>query len=399
MRIAIAQINPTVGGLSANAEKIFSFTQKAKSNKADLVVFPELALTGYPPEDLLLKPSFINDNISALKELAKKISGINAIIGFVDKSGGNLYNAAAFIADGKIKYVYHKMILPNYGVFDEKRYFCPGTQKPKVFKVQGVPVGINICEDIWIENGPAKALSKAGAKVIVAINASPYHVSKVSEREIIIRRQAVKNKTHIIYCNLVGGQDEIVFDGYSMAVNPKGKVIARADGFGEELLTIDIDPDKPANIAAIMPEDKEVYNALLTGLKDYVTKNGFKDVVIGLSGGIDSAIVATLAADALGKEHVHCVFMPSRYSSIDSREDAEEIAKNLGIDYHSIPIEELFGTYSKVMTPFFKNTKPDITEENLQARIRGNLLMALSNKFGWLVLTTGNKSEMRLCGN
>lgn len=397
MRIAIAQINVTVGALEQNSELIKSYIEKAKALGAGLVVFPELALTGYPPEDLLLKPGFINDNIACLKKLAKSVKGISALVGFVDKKGSMLYNAAALISNSKVKYVYHKMLLPNYGVFDEKRYFDAGLETPKVIKDQGVPFGINICEDIWVDNGPAKALSKAGAKLIITINASPYHISKIKEREKLIQKQAVKNKAYIIYCNLVGGQDEIVFDGYSMAVDPQGKLIARAEGFCESLITVDIDLTKAAkhsDLAPVMPEAKEVYSALQLGLKDYVLKNGFKDIVIGLSGGIDSAIVATLAADALGKEHVHCVFMPSKYSSADSREDAELLANNLGIDFRTIPIEELFSVYLKELSPLFKGVKQDITEENLQARIRGTLLMALSNKFGWLVLTTGNKSEM-----
>jgi len=401
MRIAVAQINTVVGGLKDNSSKILEFIEKAKTFEADLVVFPELTVTGYPPEDLLLKPGFIRDNITALKELACSVKGISAVVGFVDKDGTNLYNAAAFIEDGKVEYVYHKMFLPNYGVFDEKRYFDPGLDKPRNVKVKSVPVGINICEDIWFEDGPIKALTRAGAEVVVVINASPYHASKIKEREKIIQKQAQKNNVFVVYVNLVGGQDEIVFDGFSVAVNPQGKVIARADGFREDLLIFDIPwgegEPKPAvsyKISEVLPVEEEVYKALLTGLRDYITKNGFRDVVIGLSGGIDSALVATLAADALGKDRVHGVFMPSRFSCSDSREDAERLAKNLKIDFRTIVIEDILGVYLTVLSPVFKGLESGVTEENLQARIRGNILMALSNKFGWLVLTTGNKSEM-----
>jgi len=401
MRIAIAQINSTVGDLSGNFGKIAEYTEKAKLLEADLVVFPELALTGYPPEDLLLKAGFIRDNITKLNELAKTVSGISAVVGFVDRSGPNIYNAAAHIEGKKVKYVYHKTFLPNYGVFDEKRYFDPGAEKPRTFRIKGVPAGINICEDIWFEDGPAKSLSKSGAKIILVINASPYSIAKVRTREKIIRKQAVGNKVFIVYVNLVGGQDGIVFDGFSMVVNPQGKIIARAEGFAEELLMIDLplgpEEQKPVviyNNSGALGAEEEVYKALMTGLRDYVLKNSFKNVVIGLSGGIDSAIVAALAADCLGRENVHAVFMPSKFSSYESREDAERLARNLGIDFLTIPIEGPMEAYAKLMTPFFKGLKPDVTEENLQARIRGNILMALSNKFGWLVLTTGNKSEM-----
>ncbi len=404
MRLAIAQINTTVGDLKGNSEKAVAYLEKAKAVEADLVVFPELTTTGYPPEDLLLKPSFIKDNMDTLNSLAASVTGISAVVGFVDAPDMGqpaLYNAAAFISDKKIGNIYHKALLPNYGVFDEKRYFDPGRDKPKLAKVKNVKMGIIICEDIWFEDGPARAFAKAGAEVIVVLNASPYNIAKIKEREKIIQKQAQNNKVFIVYANLVGGQDEIVFDGFSMVVNPHGKVIARAEGFAEDLLIIDLplgtEEQKPAveyKKANILPVNEEVYKALLTGLKDYVQKNGFKDVVIGLSGGIDSAIVATLAADALGPENVHCVFMPSKYSSIESREDAEQLATKMGIDFRVISIEELFSLYTKVLSPAFNARKPDVTEENLQARIRGNLLMALSNKFGWLVLTTGNKSEM-----
>ncbi len=396
MKIAIAQINVIVGDLDGNAAKIKDYIEKAKAEQASLVVFPELSITGYPPEDLLLKQKFISDNISALKSLASSVKGITAVIGFVDRQGKELYNAAAVVADGKVKHIYHKMLLPNYGVFDEKRYFKSGG-KPLIFEVEGIKLGLNICEDLWSEDGPAKQEALEGAKVILTINASPYHAGKVKEREAVIQKQAKANRVTVIYTNLVGGQDELVFDGFSMAVDSKGAVIARAAGFKEELLLLEFEKSgKPlgGKKAGRPGTAEEVYSALVLGLKDYFWKNGFKKAVIGLSGGIDSAIVACVAVDALGKENVTGVFMPSEFSSRASREDAHALADNLGIKIMDISIQELFKKYLEIIGPYFKGAKPDITEENLQARIRGNYMMALSNKFGWLVLTTGNKSEM-----
>lgn len=400
MKIALAQINPIVGDLQNNALKIAQYVQKAKNLKADVVAFGELAICGYPPEDLLLKPKFVRDNLSQLKSLASSINGINVIVGFVDSLKSKIYNAAALVCAQKIAGVYHKMFLPNYGVFDEKRYFEKGV-KPFVAKIAGANIGITICEDIWHKEGPIKLEHAKGAKLVFVINASPYHAGKVKEREEIIKKQARNNKVFIAYVNIVGGQDELVFDGYSMVCNPQGKVIARAEGFMEDLIVVDIpvgnkfQPDKlPVREIKTYDPVEEIYQALRLGLKDYVSKNGFKKAVIGLSGGIDSALVAALAVDALGKDNVDGVFMPSRYSSVESKEDSEELSRNLGIEILNIPISEIFGVYLKVLEPGFKGAAPDITEENLQARIRGNILMALSNKFGWLVLTTGNKSEM-----
>lgn len=400
MRIAAAQINATVGSLEDNANKIKEYIAKAKQQHADLIIFPELAITGYPPEDLLLKPKFINDNIEHIKDIAAQVNGISAVIGFVDKSSNELFNAAAIISDGKIREIYHKIHLPNYGVFDEKRYFSHGT-KPIVYNFNDVLTGINICEDVWVDDSPVKTQSKNGAKLILVINASPYHCGKIKEREKIVQKHAKENGVYIVYVNLVGGQDELVFDGYSMAVSPDGKIIAQLPGFKEDLLIVDIPINQTGNKPLFLSQPKEklqmeaeVYNALLLGLKDYIKKNGFKHVVIGLSGGIDSAIVAALAVDALGKENVHGVFMPTRYSSNESWEDAKQLADNLGIEIFNIPIDNLFGDYLKLFDPYFKGKKADITEENLQARIRGNIMMAFSNKFGWIVLTTGNKSEM-----
>ncbi len=392
-RIALAQINSTVGDLDANSEKIILYAEEAKRLGADIVAFPELALTGYPPEDLLLKPKFVDDNIAALHKVAKAIgSGIIAVVGFVDKRKGSIYNAAAVIRNQRIIGVYHKAHLPNYGVFDEKRYFAQGA-KADVFSVNSFVFGVNICEDIWHKNGPIREQARAGAKLIININASPYHVGKIKERQAVLSGQARLNRVFIAYVNLIGGQDELVFDGQSMVAAPDGNVIARAPAFKEDLLIIDIGQAKKYSHKPLEPI-AEVYQALLLGLSDYIRKNGFKKVVIGLSGGIDSALVAALATDALGKENVAGVFMPSRFSSGESEEDAKALAKNLGIKFINISIDDIFEEYLNILKPQFEGRKPNIAEENLQARIRGNLLMALSNKFGWLVLTTGNKSEM-----
>lgn len=416
IRLAMAQINCTVGDLYQNGAKITEYIKKAQDACADIVAFPELAITGYPPEDLLFKSHFIEDNITALKEIAKTVGDIIAIIGFVDKKGHNIYNAAAVAYKGKILGTYHKMLLPNYGVFDEFRYFKQG-KEPFVFKTGDITFGVNICEDIWHKTGPIKVSAKAGAQFIITINSSPYHIGKIRQREQIIQRIAKDNKVFISYTNLVGGQDELVFDGRSTLVNNRGKIISRAKYFEEDLLISDIAVDTPRKktirniltinreltkkthciknrISALLDNDKEVYEAVLLGLRDYVVKNNFRKVVIGLSGGIDSAIVATLAVDALGKNNVTGVFMPSRYSSAESAKDAKELAANIGIRYEVISIEHIFKIYLMTLSPLFAGMEKNITEENLQARIRGNVLMALSNKFGWLVLTTGNKSEM-----
>lgn len=394
MRIAIAQINATVGDLEANARKIIRYSEEAKKAGADIVCFPELSLTGYPPEDLLLKPKFINDNLQKLKEVTQSISGIIAVVGFVDRSAKDIYNAAAVIADGKITGVYHKTFLPNYGVFDEQRYFSAGS-KTGVFKSGGFAFGVNICEDIWHLNGPLKLQARKKAKLILNINASPYYAGKIKKRQEIIRKQAKLNKVFIVYVNLVGGQDELVFDGQSMICNDKGRIVAQAEAFKEDLLVYDL--EKPAltkRKAVVLEAVPEIYQALALGVKDYVYKNGFKRIVIGLSGGIDSSLVAAIAVDALGKENVTGIFMPSRYSSKESEEDARQLAESLGIEFITVPIEQIFKFYLIVFEPYFVGVTRDITEENLQARIRGNILMAFSNKFGWLVLTTGNKSEM-----
>ena len=418
IRIAMAQINCTVGDLRGNCRKILEYAEKAETYGVDIVSFPELAVTGYPPEDLLLKPKFVEDNIAAVRGLARAIKDIVAVVGFVDKSRGGVYNSAAVISDGEIKGVYRKMRLPNYAVFDEKRYFNTG-KNPLVFLLDKNPFGVTICEDIWLPGGPVAAQAKYGARFICNINASPYHAGKMRIREEIVRGHARSNGVAIAYTNMVGGQDELVFDGQSMVIDKDGVVLARAEAFKEDLLIVDLVlPEEPAlrstkrlvNVkdrplrakktpasGRVVPPLKpveEIYQALLLGLRDYVVKNGFKKVVVGLSGGIDSALVAVLAAGALGKENVICVFMPSRFSSEASRADAKELCESLDVRFLEIPIEQMYRAYLETLSPVFSGLPPDSTEENIQARIRGNILMALSNKFGWLVLTTGNKSEM-----
>ena len=434
IRIAMAQINPTVGDLSNNAKKILKFVNKAKYADADIVVFPELAVTGYPPEDLLLKPQFVADNIKYLKYIAHKTKDITAIVGFVD-SKEDIYNAAAVINRGEVAAVYHKMFLPNYGVFDEDRYFQAGAA-PLNIVLKGITIGIGICEDIWYPEGPARAQAIAGAEIIVNINASPYHMGKARFREEMVGTRASDNGVVIAYVNMIGGQDELVFDGQSMIIDDKMNVVARGRAFEEDLIVADVDVDGILGARLHDPRRRkeklslekdgikiretvlhdaqtvkrkrpivrrdtatpepleEVYNALVLGTRDYVKKNGFNHVVIGLSGGIDSSLVAAVAVDAIGKQNVTGVFMPSRYSSRASGEDAAVLAKNLGIELFTVPIRDVFEEYLKMLSKTFKNKRPDVTEENIQARIRGNILMATSNKFGWLVLTTGNKSEM-----
>lgn len=419
LRIAVSQINCAVGDLEGNTRKIKDYIVRAQGLSADIVCFPELSVTGYPPEDLLIKPKFVADNLKKIKELAEwtRNKDIVPVIGFVDKQGKEIYNAAAVIYNGRIKGIYRKTHLPNYGVFDEKRYFGAG-RDPAVFNYGGFVFGVNICEDIWHFDGPAKEQAEKGARLIININSSPFHSGKIKERKNILGRQAVKNDISIVYANAVGGQDELVFDGRSMAVDNKGRIIVMAEPFKEQMPVVDIElslsakagkkgaidisdkisvKEKPPLKAYICPPLEpvaEVYQALLLGIKDYVGKNGFHKVVIGLSGGIDSSLAAVLAADSLGKDNVIGVFMPSRYTSVESEKDTEELVKNLGIELLSIPMEGIFKVYLDTFSPIFAGLEKNITEENLQARIRGNILMALSNKFGWLVLTTGNKSEM-----
>ncbi len=422
LRIAMAQMNPVVGDIRGNAGKIARWCEKAKKLGSSLVLFPELAVTGYPPEDLLLKPRFIRDNINAMRSLAKKVRGITAVIGFVDGAGDDIFNAAAIVHNGRVAAVYHKMLLPNYGVFDEKRYFRAGNE-PLNFVLAGVRIGVEICEDIWYASGPARAQAAAGAEVIVNINASPYYMGRALQRERMLKTRSRENGVFIAYNNTVGGQDELVFDGQGMILGPDARVIARGAAFEEDLVTADLELGararrpgsktgvrevvlKGASKAAPSPLpakkgarkkvdiEEEVLKALVMGTRDYVRKNGFRHVVIGLSGGIDSSLVAAVAARALGPKNITGVMMPSGYTSRASVEDAAELAKNLGIETMTVPVERTFRSYLRMLKKAFGKAPPGITEENLQARVRGNTLMALSNKFGWLVLTTGNKSEM-----
>lgn len=431
LRIGLAQINTTVGDLSGNVERIVASLEEAKKLGVDLVAFPELALTGYPPEDLVLKPAFVEANRTALESVARRTEGIAAVVGFVDRDT-DLYNAAAVLADGAVVGVYHKERLPNYGVFDERRYFREGTGVA-LYQIAGAWVGVTICEDIWSPGGPFARQALAGADVIVNINASPFHRGKWRDRQRMLATRAADYAVAVAYVNQVGGQDELVFDGNSAVFDPTGRVIAEAASFTEELLVCDIEleevfrtrthdprrrylgrrgvrPVERCVISAAPPSPSrpplqasgpithddigEVYQALVLGTRDYVRKNGFEKVVLGLSGGLDSSLVAVIAVDALGADNVIGVSMPSRYSSEGSRRDAEALATALGIELRSIPIETMFSAALETLTPHFEGREPDVTEENLQARIRAIILMALSNKFGWLVLTTGNKSEM-----
>ena len=432
LRVGLAQINVTVGDLKGNVARILACVEEARSLAVDLLTFPELAVAGYPPEDLLLRPQFVRDNLDALDTVVKGSTGITLIVGFVDAEE-DIYDAAAIIHDGHFVDVYRKQFLPNYGVFDEDRYFEPGS-RCAVYEIAGVGVGVNICEDIWYPEGPAQAQAYNGAQVIVNISASPFQAEKRFFRERMLSTRASDAACMLCYNNLVGGQDELVFDGNSMIIDPEGEIIGRARSFEEDLLVCDLNMDKvmqarlhaprrrkerPAFTGAVPekvrvsskpfiaakpplpPHDvtplegvAEVYAALVVGTRDYVRKNGFEKVVIGLSGGVDSSLVAVIAVDALGAENVVGVSMPSRFSSPGSRSDAQAIAENLGIRLITIPIEEAFTAYLGMLSEPFAGTEFGIAEENLQTRVRGNILMGLSNKFGWLVLATGNKSEM-----
>jgi len=434
LRIGLCQINTTVGDIERNTKKILDYITKGKKMGADLLAFPEMAVTGYPPEDLLLMPKFIEANLKAIKTIAKATSSITAVVGFVNKDG-DIFNSAALLHGGKLIDVYSKIYLPNYGVFDEDRYFQAGKEN-FIFNLRSTPIGLSICEDLWYPGDPIRTQTLyGGAELIVNISSSPYHAGKLAFREKMISTRASDNAAIVAYCNLVGGQDELVFDGGSMIFDQNGNLIARGKQFEEDLVLADLDmeavfrlrlhdprirrervseeekglrkielpnqtrlnrkrPSIPKRESKPLDRLSEIYTALVLGTGDYIRKNGFQTVLIGMSGGIDSALTAAIAVDALGKKGVVGVTMPSQYSSRGSVEDSELLAKNLGIRLINIPIKEIFQAYLKTLSPSFKGLKLNVTEENIQARIRGNILMALSNKFGWLVLTTGNKSEM-----
>ena len=394
-RVALGQLNLTVGDLDGNVDRMVDAAGEAARAGADLVLFPELAITGYPPEDLVLRPEFVRDNVAALEDLASRTATACPVVaGFVDPSVRGLHNAAAFLAGGQVRATYRKIVLPNYGVFDEQRYFVPGDRTEQV-SVGGVSVGLSVCEDAWHPGRPFT--DYRGVPIVANINGSPYHRRKLPERLGVLRDRAREFGGWIAYVNAVGGQDELVFDGGSLVMSPDGEVAVRAAMFEEQLLVVDVTDDAARAVGdttASWPEDLEgVYRALVLGLRDYVRKNGFRDVVIGLSGGIDSAFVATLAADALGAGSVRALAMPSPYSSPESLDDATAVATALGIRMDVVGIAEPFDAHRDALRPLFEDRPEDVTEENLQARIRGTFLMAVSNKFGSLVLATGNKSE------
>jgi NAD+ synthase (glutamine-hydrolysing) len=416
LRIALAQIDPTVGDIDGNAAKIAAWIVRAQAEGAELVIFPELCVPGYPAEDLYLKRHFVEANRRAVEGLAGDVRGIVALVGFAEPAAGDgesrhAYNSLAVLADGGVRAIYRKNRLPNYAVFDEQRYFIAGAE-PATVDVSDQLVGLTICEDVWAPGPPASSEAAAGAGLIANPSGSPYHRGKGREREAMMAERARAYGAHFAFCNLVGGQDELVFDGHSFVVDPEGAVIARAAQFEEELLICEIPATAPARLAEPLPDPAEVYAALTLGLRDYVLKNGFHHVGVALSGGIDSALVALLAVDALGPEQVSCVVMPSPHSSPETQADARTIAANLGSELIEIPIAAAMGEYESALSGAFgsggdgeateepmphdptRPSEPDLAAENIQARIRGNMMMALSNKHGWLVLTTGNKSEM-----
>jgi NAD+ synthase (glutamine-hydrolysing) len=432
LRIALAQMNAVVGDIAGNEAKISEQIAAAREAGAQLVVFPELALTGYPPEDLLLKEHFLADTRAALSRIAAATEGIVAVVGYPERAI-DVHNAAAVLADGAVQASYRKLHLPNYGVFDELRYFQPGLRAATI-EIDGVTVGLTICEDIWQPGPPLSDEALSGARIIVNLSASPYHAGKGPSRERMLAQRARDDLTIVAFCALVGGQDELVFDGDSTILDHEGAVVARAPQFEEALVVADLDPTTAGSarlrdtrrrapaadaagsvddlgsftvgrrgeppqlpapvVAPVLDAVEEVYGALVLGTRDYARKNGFEHVVFGLSGGIDSTLVALIAVDALGTDCVTAVTMPSPYSSEGTRSDAKVLAENLGIELLELPIEPMMRANDEALRDVFAGREPDLTEENLQARIRGNLLMALSNKFGWLVLTTGNKSEM-----
>ncbi|MDQ5817157.1 MAG: NAD+ synthase [Actinomycetota bacterium] len=431
VRVALAQINTTVGDVWGNVEKATDALKRATDAGAELVALPELTIPGYPPEDLLMRPTFIKENLHALEGFAEEVpEGVVAMIGFVDLEA-DLYNACAVVSGGEVLHRYHKHYLPNYGVFDENRYFREGAGAP-ILRLDGALVGVSVCEDIWYPGGPAREQALGGASVLLNISASPYHRRKGAFRERMLAVRASDYGCYVLLCNLVGGQDELVFDGHSVVFDPEGRLIARAKQFEEDLLLVDLYPEEaliqrlhesrprkesperpprfvdvpgykekvgPAQsreprVEPLLPEEGEVFEALILGLRDYFQKNGFSRAVLGLSGGVDSSLCAVVAARALGPQNVTGILMPSRYTSEASNTDALAVAKNLGIDTQIIPIGPAFDAYREMLEEPFKGLPEDVAEENLQARIRGNIVMAFSNKFGWIALSTGNKSEM-----
>jgi NAD+ synthase (glutamine-hydrolysing) len=426
LRVAGAQIDLVVGDIDGNAARIAEVMAWAEEVQADILLFPELAMTGYPPEDLVLRDGFVSANIAELRFVAGKAGATTSVIGFVDRSGADnrddaghrrVHNAAALVAEGKVRGIYHKCLLPNYGVFDEDRYFAAGQRPDALWEVNGAVVGVSVCEDIWVPDGPPAAQARGGADILVNINGSPYHRGKGAEREKMIADRSRAYGLPVVYLNAVGGQDELVFDGQSMVFAAGGEILYRAPQFEEDVFWVDVplpeagqsdvdaltitsgdllegDPETPPASHPPLGEDEEVYRALVAGLRDYVQKNGFDSVVIGLSGGIDSSLAAVIAADALGPEAVWGVTMPSRYSSEGSVTDSRELAENLGIRFDEISIAPPFEGFLEALSAVFQETGEDVTEENLQARVRAAILMALSNKFGGMVVATGNKSEM-----
>ena len=444
LRLALAQINPTVGDIAGNTTKILDYLERAREARADLVAFPEMATTGYPPEDLLFKTSFLNENVAAMETVAAASTGIAVVLGYVnivsmergpDDMGPQITNAAALCYNGRLVDTYHKIFLPNYGVFDEQRYFQRGSVCP-VYRIGGVSIGVNICEDIWYPVGPTTVQSQAGAELIVNINASPFHAGKRAWREEMIAQRASDHGLAVAYLNTVGGQDELVFDGSSIICDATGELVARGPAFEESLMVTDLEfadestgrklgpagattgaveavgapkaltvsnaatvsktPLVAPPIAAVMEGAEEVYRALVLGTGDYLRKSGFSKALVGLSGGVDSALTATVATDALGKENVVGITMPSRYSSEGSISDSKKLAGNLGIELWEVPIEPAHAAFTDMLEERFRGTEANVAEENVQARVRGNVLMTVSNKFGWIVLTTGNKSEMAM---
>jgi NAD+ synthase (glutamine-hydrolysing) len=432
VRIALAQINPTVGDLTGNARLIIEWTERARAQGADVVCFPELAITGYPPEDLVLKPSFVRDNIAALQTIATAATDIAVVVGFIDEEG-DIFNSAAFIEEGEVKAVYHKVFLPNYGVFDEKRYFAPGHRAP-ILDFGGERLGLSVCEDCWFPAGPMAWEADHGAQLLININGSPYHYGKRAPREAMVAGRARDYGSWVAWVNTVGGQDELVFDGNSVVIDPKGNVVARAGSFVEELLVYDIDTKRPLHrptenlrreaqaaeglelevseilagsarsnrpkapikpsVATPLEGAAEIYAAVVLGTHDYMGKQGFQKVVVGMSGGVDSALTAAIACDALGPQNVIGVRMPSRHTSAESLDDAGLTAENLGMQLMDFSIEPPHKGFEEILAPVFTGTTPGVAEENLQPRIRSTILHALSNKFGYIVLSTGNKSEL-----